>query len=325
MTHETFAELLFFTRAAVKADPALANARLAGDFADWGVLRVNGSRSSKGEDDPPLSLGPLLRAWDDPEVLRICPSCLAPELFLEGHGGGMLNWNFSSEWLCPFCGRVDRREIHGLRDGETYFTPIRSAFRRHRRESATSPAGLPFGEALARLRALRDADLLNPLHPLEASSVGQVPLALHALQDHPPGWLTANRHRHLDAAIRDARIRAELATPERIATARDRLPGIVAREEEARKALADELASLRASRGEDGPKTRLRRGEITSDDYRAIQARKRELAAALHPARIAEARAAALCRPLEEELGRSLSADERRVFAEAVEDCADSR
>ena len=73
MTREAFAELLFFTRAAVLRDPGLANARLAGEFAEWGVLRVNGYRSDKGEDDPPLTLGGLLRAWDDPEVVKIMP------------------------------------------------------------------------------------------------------------------------------------------------------------------------------------------------------------------------------------------------------------
>ena len=323
MTREAFAETLFFTRAAVLRDPALANARLAGEFAEWGVLRVNGYRSDKGEDDPPLTLGGLLRAWEDPDVLRVCPHCLAPALFLQGGGGGMLHWVFSCKWHCPFCGRADEREIHGISEGEKYFAPIRAAFRRHRRVSAAEPDGLPFAEALFRLRALRDADLLDPAHPLEKESVAQVPLALHALLDHPPGWLEAGRRsRRRDAAVRDARIRAELATLERVAAARDRLPELLAKQEEACKALAAELAALRAHPGDPGPKVRLWRGEITHEDYRAILARKRELADALRPARLAADRAAALSRELEAELGRALSADERRVFLEAVEDAA---
>ena len=320
MTRESFADLLFFTRAAVRRDPALANARLAGEFAEWGVLRVNGYRSDKGEDDPPLTLGGLIRAWEDPDILRVCPSCLAPVLFLRGGGGGMLHWVFSCRWLCPFCGRADERKIHGISEGEKYFVPIRTAFRRHRRAAAAEPDGLPFAEALFRLRALRDADLLNPSHPLEKESVAQVPLALHALQDHPPGWLEARRRNsRRAAAVRDARIRAELATLERVAAARERLPALLARQEEACKALAAELASLRASPGEAGPKARLRSGELAPEDFRAIQARKRELVAALRPARLAADRAAALSRELEAELGRALSADEQRVFLEAVE------
>ena len=321
MTRESFADLLFFTRAAVLRDPGLAHARLAGEFADWGVLRVNGCRSTEGEDDPPLTLGGLLRAWDDPEILRICPSCLAPMPFLHGGGGGMLHWVFSCGWFCPFCGHADERKLHGISEGETYFAPIRAAFRSHRRAAAAEPDGLPFAEALFRLRVLRDADLLNPSHPLEEESVTQVPLARHALQDHPPGWPKANRlRRRKDAAIRDARIRAELATLERVAAARERLPDLLARQEEACKALAAELASLRSPPGADGPKVRLWRGEITHEEYRAIQARKRELADALLPARLAADRAAALSRELEAELGRALSADEQRVFLEAVED-----
>ena len=320
MTRESFAELLFFTRAAVRRDPALANARLAGAFADWGVLRVNGRRSDKGEDDPPLTLGGLLRAWEDPDILRVCPHCLAPALFLQGGGGGMLHWIFSCKWHCPFCGRADERKSCGISEGEACFAPIRAAFRRHRRASAAEPDGLPFAEALFRLRALRDADLLNPSHPLEAASVAQVPLALHALQDKQPGWFeSSRRRRRRDAAIRDARIRTDLATLERVAAARDRLPALLAKQEESCKALAAELASLRAHPGDPGPKVRLWRGEITHEEYRAIQARKRELADAIRPARLAADRAAALSRELEAELGRALSADEKRAFLEAVE------
>ena len=321
MTREFFADLLFFTRAAVLRDPGLAHARLAGEFADWGVLRVNRGPSEKDKEVPSLSFGALLRVWDDPEILRICPSCLAPMLFLDSWGAGFLNWHFGFEWYCPFCARTDTRTIRGLSRGEAVFRPLRDAVGLIRAASASEPDGLPFAEALFRLRALRDADLLNPSHPLEEESVAQVPLALHARQDHPLGWLKANRlRRRKDAAIRDARIRAELATLERVAAARERLPGLLARQEEACKALAAELASLRSPPGADGPKVRLWRGEITHEEYRAIQARKRELADALLPARLAADRAAALSRELEAELGRALSADEQRVFLEAVED-----
>lgn len=320
MDKTSFASMLFFTRAAVRRDPALANARLGGPFSDWGVIPVN-HHTDPGKDGPALTLDGLLGAWDDPEVLRICPDCLSPMLFIDGKGGGMLHWHFDVTWFCPFCERTDRRGISGLSEGEAILNPIRAVFRRIRGETAEAPEGLPFPEALARIRALRDADLLDPLHPLEAASVAQNPLALHAIQDHPPKWFQANRRRRrLELAVRDARIRAELLTPERLASARTLLADVLERQKEACAAAKAELANLRARPGESGPKTRLWRGEITNDDYRAIVARKRELAASLRPDRLAADRAAAIVVPLEQELGRALTADERRVFVAAVEE-----
>lgn len=321
----SFASLLFFTRAAVLRNPVLANARLAGAFADWGVLLVNGHRSATDTDYPPLTLAALLRAWDDPNVLRICPSCHAPMLFLHAGGGGMLHWVFHIEWLCPFCEKTDQREIRGLSNGEEFLAPIRETFRRIRHEAVDAPDGLPFDEALARLRDLRDADLLDSSHRLTSESIAQVPLALHALQDHPPGWFEANRRRsRLAAAVRDARIRAELATPKRVADARALLGNVLAQQDKDCAAAEAELAALRVSRGGAGPRLRLQRGEISPEDYGAIVARKRELAAFLQPEHLAAERAAALARNLEKELNRTLTADERRVFLDVVENACPS-
>ncbi len=320
MDKSSFASILFFTRAAVRRDPALANARLGGPFSDWGVIPVN-HYTDPEKDSLALTLDGLLHAWDAPEVLRICPDCLSPMLFIDGKGGGMLHWHFNVTWFCPLCERTDRRGISGLSEGEAILNPIRAVFRRIRGETADSTEGLPFPEALARIRALRDADLLDPLHPLEAASVAQNPLALHAIQDHPPKWFQANRRRRrLELAVRDARIRAELLTPERLAAARTLLADVQERQKEVCAAAETELANLRAHPGESGPKTRLWRGEITNDDYRALVARKRELAASLRPERLAADRAAAIAAPLEQELGRALTANERRVFVTAVEE-----
>ena len=59
------------------------------------------------------------------------------------------------------------------------------------------------------------------------------------------------------------------------------------------------------------------------DDMTTLEAReeahKNELKASLRPKRIAADRVAAIVGPLEQELGRPLSADERRVFCAAVE------
>ena len=320
MDKSSFASMLFFTRAAVRRDQALASACLGSPFADWGAIPVN-HYIDQEKDGPALTLDGLLRAWDDPDVLRICPGCLAPMLFIDGKGWGMLNLHFAITWFCPFCERTDRRGISGLSEWEAILNPIRTVFRRIRNETAGAPEGLPFPEALARIRALRDADLLNPLHPLESASVAQNPLALHALQDRPPKWFQANRRRRrLELAVRDARIRAELLTPERLASARTLLANVLERQKEACAAAESELANLQDCPGESGPNVRLWRGEITNDDYCAIVARKRELAASLRPDRLAADRAAAIVAPLEEELGRTLTADERRIFSAAVEE-----
>lgn len=321
MTRESFAELLFFTRAAVLRDPGLANARLAGEFAEWGKLRSNGRPSDADRDAPPLTFAGLLRAWEEPSVAHDCPHCLTPALFLYGSGCGMLHWHFRAAWHCPFCGRADEIRFDGLSKGRELLGPVSRAIRAVRREVSSDPPGLPFADAVARLRALRDADLLDPAHPLEAESLASAAADRPFRNDDPLALLAEAAHRRA-AAVRDARIREELVTPERLAAARKRLSEVLAKQEEACKALAAELASLRAHPGDPGPKVRLWRGEITHEDYRAIQERKRELADALRPARLAADRAAALSRELEAELGRALSADESRVFLEAVEDAA---
>lgn len=323
MNQATFASLLFFTRAAVMRDPALANARLGEPFASWGHIPLNRSKAETGKDERPLPLWALLRAWDDPEVLRICPDCLAPMLFLYGVGHGMLHWHFQVSWHCPFCEKTNWREIWGRAAGMAVVDPIHAVFRRLQNEARDNPDGLPFEEALARLRALGDADLLDPSHPLAAESVAQTPIALHALEDHPPSWFQAKRRRRrLEAAVRDARIRAALLTPERLAAARARLDDLIARQKEECKAAKEELDALRSHPGEAGLKVRLWRGEITNEDYRAIMTRKRELATSLRPERIDARRAAAIAAPLEEELGRPLTADERRVFCSAVDEAS---
>ena len=321
MTRESFADLLFFTRAAVLRDPGLAHARLAGEFADWGKLRSNGRPLEGDKDAPPLTFAGLLRAWAEPSVSHDCPHCRTPALFLHGGGCGMLHWHFRAAWHCPFCGRADEIRFDGLTKGRELLGPVSRAVRAIRGEVSSDPPGLPFAEAVARLRALRDADLLDPAHPLEAESLASAAADRPFRNDGPLALLAEAARRRADA-VRDARIRAELVTPERLAAARERLPALLAKQEEACKALAAELASLRARPGDPGPKVRLWRGEITHEEYRAIQARKRELVAALRPARLAADRAAALSRELERDLGRTLSADERRVFLEAVEDAS---
>lgn len=322
MTRESFADLLFFTRAAVLRDRRLARARLAGEFADWGKLRSNGRPLEGDKDAPPLTFARLLRFWNEPAVAHDCPHCRTPALFLHGGGCGMLHWHFRAAWHCPFCGRNDEIRFDGLTKGRELFGPVSRAVRAIRGEvSSDPPGGLPFAEAVARLRALRDADLLDPAHPLEAESLASAAADRPFRNDGPLALLAEAARRRADA-VRDARIRAELVTPERLAVARKLLHEVLARHEEGCKAVAAELASLRAPPGADGPKVRLWRGEITQEEYRAIQERKRELADDLRPEWNAAIRADEVSAALEEELGRPLLSNEKRVFLEAVEDSA---
>ena len=104
MTLESFAELLFFTRAAVEADPALANARI-----DLPLGRVLIQGRPDRPDDPPLAIAGLYRVWDDHAVQAPCPRCGAPRLFLDAAGGGMHRPVAFVHHLCPFC----RETNHG--------------------------------------------------------------------------------------------------------------------------------------------------------------------------------------------------------------------
>lgn len=316
MKESEFASLLFFTSAAVEADPGLANASLAGAFEGWGSMRGNQVPLGADKDFPPLTFAELLRVWADPAVARDCPDCRAPALFLHGQAGGMLAWHFKATWICPFCGKIDEvcvkgnSVVHGLvHRVEKAIQIVRTA--------EFNPPGLPFCEAVARLRAMRDADFLDPAHPLEARSLALAVASRPFQQGGPLSLCAAMATRRADA-VRDVRIRAELVTPERLATARKLCADLLDKQSAARAAAEAELDSIRASAGGDGYKGKLHRGEITLEAYRETLARKRELTKALRPTRIAAERADALCTFLRQELGRAPSDTEQRIFLECL-------
>ena len=157
---KSFAELLFFTRAAVEADPALANARI-----DVPLGRVSVQGRPDRPDDPPLAIAGLYRVWDDHAAQAPCPRCGAPRLFLDAAGGGMHRLVAFVHRLCPFC----RETNHGHESLWANFRAVRDAVRAAREAGASLPPGLPFSEAVERLRALRAADLRNPQRPLTAT------------------------------------------------------------------------------------------------------------------------------------------------------------
>ena len=82
-----FAENLFFTRAAVEADSALANVRIEGPAAGpFGRARMPQKRDAP--DSGTLTLAGLFRVWDDPASSRPCRRCGARRLFLHASAGG---------------------------------------------------------------------------------------------------------------------------------------------------------------------------------------------------------------------------------------------
>ena len=302
-----FAETLFFTRAAVEADPALPNVRIEGPAAGpFGRARMPQKRDAP--DSGTLTLAGLFRVWDDPASSRPCRRCGSRRLFLHASAGGTSHLIVRIHRLCPFCRDTDV-ECEGY-EGFKRFGTVQDACRRAAEADAATPPGIPFGAAIAHLRALRDADLLDPAHPLEAASLAAARVRPPVLTGHPP------------AAVEEARLRAAHATPEAIARA------LAARAE----ALADEKrlvaeaearrAALLGRPGEPSPKTRFKRGEMSLADYRAFLAAKRAINAGIDPQSLQRARQERIVRAAESVLGRRLPSSVRGIFLAAVEEAA---
>lgn len=302
-----FAETLFFTRAAVEADPALANVRIEGPAAGpFGRARMPQKRDAP--DSGTLTLAGLFRVWDDPASSRTCRRCGSRRLFLHASAGGTSHLIVRIHRFCPFCRDTDI-ECEGY-EGFKRFGTVQDACRRAAEADAATPPGIPFGAAIAHLRSLRDADLLDPAHPLEAASLALARARPPVLTGHPP------------AAVEAARLRACCATPEAIARA------LAARAE----ALADEKrlvaeaearrAALLGRPGEPSPKTRFKRGEMPLADYRAFLAAKRAIRDGIDPLRLLHVRQDRIVRAAEAVLGRRLLSSARGIFLDAVEEAA---
>ncbi len=302
-----FAETLFFTRAAVEADPALPNVRIEGPAAGpFGRARMPQKRDAP--DSGTLTLAGLFRVWDDPASYRPCRRCGSRRLFLHASAGGTSHLIVRIHRFCPFCRDTDV-ECEGY-EGIKRFWAVQDACRRAAEADAATPPGIPFAAAIAHLRALRDADLLDPAHPLEAASLAAARVRPPVLTGHPP------------AAVEAARLRACCTTPEAIARA------LAARAE----ALADEqrlVAEAEARRtallgrpGEPSPKTRFKRGEMPLADYRAFLAEKRAIRDGIDPLRLLRVRQDRIVRAAEAVLGRRLLSSARGIFLAAVEEAA---
>ena len=301
MTRETFAELLFFTRAAVEADPALANVRIEGPSAGgFGLVSIQGRPDLP--DVPALSFAGLYRVWDDIAASLPCPCCGARRLFLGASGGGMHRLIAFVRLHCPFCHETESRSESRWAD----FKAVREAVRAARLAHAATPAGLPFDDAMLRLRALRAADLAVPARPLERRS-------LAAARVVPP--VLSGRDA---AAVRDARLRALVSVPDLLDRARSVRDGVLAAQRRRVAEAEAALAPLRGRPGEPGPKARFKRGELTEREYCDILRRRRELAGPIAPDRLRRELEDALVRTAEEVLGGPLGARARELFLEAV-------
>lgn len=313
MRSMVFWKNLFFTQAAVLADPALAGARVGGMLADFPDTAFMGKHD--GDDRPPLSLGAIVKLWSDPDSdILHCPRCGARRLFLRANGGGLCNMHHWAIWLCPFCNERQPGRLpnggHAEVDRDAWKAARAAAIRaRDAEEADPPPPGVRFEEAVARIRALRDADLLDPEHPLEAASLASAGVAAPVLTGHHP------------ADVGAARLRAEFITPDVVARVAAVRNEILARQRQLVADVESKLDGMRGHPGAPGPKTRFKRGEISQEEYRAILAEKESLLESIDETRRSRELACGMVRAAEEVLGKSIPAEARGFFVAEMEDC----
>jgi hypothetical protein len=300
-----FAETLFFTRAAVEADPALANVRIEGPAAGkFGLVSMQGRPDLP--DVPALSFAALFRVWDDIAASLPCPRCGARRLFLGATGGATHRLIAFIRLHCPFCHETEGRSESRWAD----YKAVRETVRAARLALADSPAGLPFDEAMQRLRALRAADLAVLAHPLERRSLAAARVVPPVLSG-----------RAADA-VRDARLRALVSAPDLLDRARSVRDGVLAAQRRRVAEAEAALAPLRGRPGEPGPKARFKRGELTEREYCDILRRRRELAEPIDPRRLRRELEDALVRAAEKALGGPIGARARELVLAAVEEAS---
>lgn len=291
------ASLLFFTRAAAEADQALASSRLEAPFLpDIGRTWMQ----QRGNITPALSIAGLYRLWDSYKAARPCPRCGARTLLLEAHGGGMCCFHGFVTVYCPFC-----RETTRFDRGRAPFTPARAAIVEAANADAVTPPGLPVGTALARLRELRNADLLDPVHPLEAASLKAANVTPPVLTGHPA------------AAIEKARALERVSSSRMMGRIHELKAQIEAEQARQVAATETELAPLRGAPGTPSPKARFKEGQLPLAEYQALLKRKRELNASISPARLQQEMHNRLFAEAGRLLGRHLTDLERSAILSA--------
>ena len=216
MTDTEIARLLFFTRAAAEADPELAGARIDSPAMLW----LGRAWTATPEDEKtwppctditaPLSIAAIYRLWDDPESAGHCRCCGSRMLFLRLKGRYTPDCHGFHSGYCPFCDTDNTGRPTEI--GAATFRAARRIVERIAVADASTPRGMPFKKAVARLMELRDADLLDPAHPLEVASMERAHAAPPVLGGHPARECE-------EARIRAAIAPRELAT--RLAAVRD--------------------------------------------------------------------------------------------------------
>ena len=216
MNDSQIARLLFFTRAAAEADPELAGARI-GSPAMFFFGRAWTTTPEAEETWPPctditapLSIAGIYRLWDDPESAGHCQRCGSRMLFLRLKGRFSPDCHGFHSGYCPFCGTDNAGRPTEI--GPATFRAVRRVVEKIAAADVTTPRGMPFNEAVARLMVLRDADLLDPAHPLEVASMKCAQATPPVLGGHPA-------HESEEARIRAAIAPRELVA--RLAAVRD--------------------------------------------------------------------------------------------------------
>ena len=293
------ASLLFFTRAALEADQTLASSRLEAPFLpdigrSWMQQRENITQ--------PLSIAGLYRLWDDPKSSRPCARCGSRRLLLGADGGGMACFHGFVTLYCPFCREITRghNQFHPFRD-------FRDAIVRAAESFGDASAVMPIGAVLSRLSELRDADLLDSEHPLEAASLKVARMTPPVLTGHPA------------IAVEKALAQTRIFSPgvrERILALKTQIEAEQARQVAAAEA---ELAPLRGAPGRPSPKTRFKEGKLPLAEYQTLLRRKRELNASINPDGLKREMHDRLFTEAGMLLGRNLTYLERSALLSAIQ------
>lgn len=262
------ASLLFFTRAAVEADPALASSTLKSPFLHE-ICRV--WFQQPGNATPPLTIANIYRLWDSGAASRPCRRCGTRMLLLGGNGGcGGASFFGFVDYYCPFC----REKLERKRISLSTFHELQDKIVDLVKNHPASGPGLPTGSALAKLGELRAADLADPGHPLEAASLKAAGVSPPVLTGHP------------DDAVSRAQAFLVVSTPTILKSIKMRKAQVEASHADRVAKVDAKLAPLRGAPGKPSPKFLFKTGELSMEEYRNILQMRRKLNAEISPEKL---------------------------------------
>ncbi len=294
------ANLLFFTQSAIEKDDGLANTRLDALPGQTALGQI--SFQGKPHALRSFTLSSLLALWRAPALEECrCRRCGSRRLFLYGFGGFGLHFHSSATLHCPFCHETRQERDYDRWISRQGFLSLFRFAKGLAEKDAALPDGLPGDEVCARLLALRDADLLDPAHPIEEESLAAAGVKAPVLSGHG-AW-----------SVEAARARAQFMTPEFHIHFLAQRADIVVERRRIADDMEKELATLNKC-----PTIRMRfkKGLLSEEEYSALRKRKYELTAALAPERQGLDFDRAIVVEAEKTLGRALSQDERTALLE---------